>query len=60
MIEYAADDKHVKMIVADLNLDEDSKGSDLPLPREYDAMEDDVELYEGLAKQYRRLAATVN
>ena len=51
---------HVKTIVADLNLDAESKGSDLPLPREYDAMEDDVELDEGLAKEYRRLAATVN
>ena len=60
VIEYEADDKHVKTIVADLNLDADSKGSDLPLPREYDAMEDDVELDEGLAKEYRRLAATVN
>ena len=33
-IEYEADDKHVNVILAELNLCEDSEGSDLPLPKE--------------------------
>ncbi len=53
VIECEADDKNVKTIVPDLSLDEDSKGSDLPPPREYEATEDDVELDEGLAKEHR-------
>jgi hypothetical protein len=60
VIEYEADEKHVKTIVAGLNLDSDSIGSDLPLPREYEATEEDAELDEGMSKEYRRLAATVN
>ena len=59
-VTYEADDKHVKTIVAGLGLQEDSKGSEFPLPREMDAAEGDEELDAGMAKRYRRLAATVN
>ncbi len=57
MIECEADDRHVVKIVKGLNLEDDSKGSDLQLPREYEAAEDDVEC---MAREYRRMAATVN
>ena len=59
-ITYEADDKHVRTIVEGMGLQSDSKGSALPLPREMDAAEGDEELDAGMAKQYRRIAATVN
>ena len=59
-VEYEADDKHARAIVAELNLGQDSKGSDLPLPKEYEAMEGDVELDAAQSKDYRRLAMIIN
>ena len=59
-IEYEADDKHAKVIVEGLNLCDDSKGSDLPLPKEYEAMEGDLELDTMQAREYRRLAMVFN
>ena len=59
-IEYEADDKYARTIVADLNLQDDSKGSDVPSPRDYEAVDGDIELDEYQAKQYRRIASTVN
>ena len=59
-IECEADDKHAKAIIAELNLCDDSKGSDLPLPKEYEAMEGDLDLDVVQSKEYRRLAMVVN
>ena len=59
-IEYEADDKHAKTIVAGLNLGEDSKGSDIPLPKDFDAVEGDLELDVCQSKDYRSLAMVVN
>ena len=59
-IEYEADDKYTRTIVADLSLQTDSKGSDVPLARDYEAVDGDIELDEYEAKQYRRIASTVN
>ena len=41
-------------------LGDDSKGSDIPLPKEYEAAEGDAELDELQAKEYRRIAMVVN
>ena len=59
-ITYEADDKHVNTIVKELGLQRDSKGSELPLPRDMDAADEDEELDGDTARRYRRLAATVN
>ena len=59
-LEYEADDKHAQTIIEELGLEEDSKGSSLPLPREYEPEEGDAELDGAMARKYRRIAAVVN
>ena len=59
-IEYEADDKHVQTIIKGVGLEEDSNGTDVALPCEYEAEEGDLELSVQQAKVYRSLAATVN
>ncbi len=46
--------------MSEMGLDEGSKGTKSPLPKEYMPELDDVELDGVTAKRYRKLAATVN
>ncbi len=58
-ITYEGDEKHARAIVDELRLHGESKAVDGPLPKEYDAPEDDLLLETEEAKRYRKLAATV-
>lgn len=60
-LKYEADDKYVEKIIDELGLGADSKGRDVPIEKDYDHLNEDVELLDpGQAREYRRLAATVN
>ena len=57
-ITYEADEKHVHTVTNWVGLQPDSKGSEVPLTKDYDAEDEDQETDEG--RLYRKLAATVN
>ena len=59
-LTYEADEKHVQTVIREVGLDGLSKGSDSPLPKAYEAVEEDQELHPEKAMKYRRIAATVN
>ena len=54
---YEGDGKHARDVVAAMGLDKDSKGSDSPLPVEYEEQSEDELLPPGEAREYRRVAA---
>ena len=64
IVEYEADDKYVKEVVKEMNLQEDSQGLDAPKEREIvenDGVEDDADLLDvEEAKRYRAMSATLN
>ena len=57
-ITYEADEKHVHTVTNWVGLQPDSKGSEVPLTKDYDAEDEDQETDEG--RLFRKLAATVN
>jgi hypothetical protein len=59
---YEADDKHVKKILFELGFDENTKGNDMPIAKDFDAEggEDDEDLEAHEARRYRMMAATIN
>ena len=65
VIEYEADDKHAEIIVAEMGLNTDSKGLDVPFERkvveEGYVEEDEGDLLDPIeAKRFRGLAARAN
>ena len=63
-IEYEADDKYVKQVMSEMNLQADSKGLDAPIEREIvedGGLENDFDLLDiDEARRYRAVAATLN
>ena len=63
-IEYEADDKYVKQVMSEMNLQADSKGLDAPVEREIvedGGLENDSDLLDiDEARRYRAVAATLN
>lgn len=57
---YEADEKHVETVLKEVGLEKESKTSEVPLPRDYEAQDADVELAPVDAHRYRRIAAVVN
>ena len=63
-IEYEADDKYVKQVMSEMNLQADSKGLDAPIEMEIvedGGLENDSDLLDiDEARRYRAVAATLN
>ena len=59
-ITYEADEKHVHTVTKGVGLQPDSKGSEVPLPKDCDAEDEDQEREADDGSLYRELAATVN
>ena len=59
-VTYEADERHVHTATKGMGLQPDSKGSEIPLPRDCDAEDEDQELEADEGRLCRKLAATVN
>jgi hypothetical protein len=61
VLKYEGDDKHVRTILDELGFDENSKGVEVPINKDHDDEDGEVELLDAVQRgRCRRLAATIN